>query len=136
MKNSNVSIMVSLAVTLAIGTWGAHTLNAQQAGFKRVELERHDIDNPGHEAVLARGEISPGASAPKHTHPGEEVGYVLEGQIVLDVENKPPVTLHTGDVFFIPAGTVHGAKNSGATLARVLSTYIVEKGKPLATPVK
>jgi quercetin dioxygenase-like cupin family protein len=136
MKNLKVPFLVSLVVVCAAGTWGARTLNAQQPGFKRVELERHDIGNPGHEAVLARGEFNAGAAAPKHTHPGEEVGYVLEGQVVLEVEGKPPATLQAGDVFFIPAGTVHSAKNGGANPAKVLSTYILEKGKPLATPVK
>ena len=82
-----------------------------------------------------RGEFNPGAGTPKHTHPGEEVGYILEGTVVMELEGKPPVTLKAGDVFFIPAGQVHAAKNAGTTPAKVLSTYIVEKGKPLATPV-
>ncbi len=136
MKNKIFAILIGFAVALLGGTWGAHVLNAQQPGFKRVELERHDLADPGHEAVLARGEINAAAAAPKHTHPGEEVGYVLEGQILLEVEGKPPAMLHAGDVFFVPAGTAHGAKNTGTVLAKVLSTYIVEKGKPLATPVK
>jgi quercetin dioxygenase-like cupin family protein len=138
MKSSNTRFVVGAAAAaiLAFGTWGARSLHAQQPGFKRVELERHDIGNPGHEAVLARGEFNPGAAAPKHTHPGEEVGYVLEGQLVLEVEGKPPATLQVGDVFFVPAGTVHSAKNASASSTKVLSTYIVEKGKPLAIPVK
>ena len=138
MKSSNTRFVVgaAAAAVLALGIWGAHCLHAQQTGFKRVELERYDINNPGHEALLARGEFNPGAAAPKHTHPGEEVGYVLEGQLVLEVEGKPPATLQAGDAFFIPAGTVHSAKNASASLTKVLSTYIVEKGKPLATPVK
>ena len=136
MKIWKIRATMSLAVALAAGTLGAGVLNAQQPGFKRVELQRHDIGTPGHEAVLARGEFTPGAAAPKHTHPGEEVAYVLEGQVTLEIEGKPPVTLQTGDVFFVPAGTVHSAKNAGTTPAKILSTYIVEKGKPLATPVK
>jgi quercetin dioxygenase-like cupin family protein len=139
MKNRKIRFTLSLVAAVAAGTWGAHALYAQQPGFKRVELERHDIGTAGHEAreaVLARGEFNPGAAAPKHTHPGEEVAYVLEGQVTLEIEGKPPATLQTGDVFFIPAGTVHSAKNAGTTPAKILSTYIVEKGKPLATPVK
>ncbi len=136
MNNWKVPFLVILVAVFGAGTWVTHTLHAQQSGFKRVELERHDIGNPGHEAVLARAEFNPGATAPKHTHPGEEVGYVLEGQVVLDVEGKPSATLQSGDVFFIPAGSVHSAKNAGANPAKVLSTYIVEKGKPLATLIK
>lgn len=136
MRSRSSIIVVGLAFTLGAGTWGASVLRAQQPGFKRVELQRHDLATPNREAVLARAEIGPGAGTPKHTHPGEEVAYVLEGQVVLEVEGKPPVTLKTGEVFFIPAGQVHAAKNAGPGQAKVLSTYIIEKGKPLATPVK
>jgi quercetin dioxygenase-like cupin family protein len=136
MKRRRLTILVGLAVLLGAGTWGARTLQAQQPGFKRVELQRHDLSTPNHEAVAARGEFNAGASTPKHTHPGEEVGYILEGQVVLEIEGKPPTTLKAGDVFFIPAGQVHLAKNAGQAPAKVLSTYFVEKGKPLATPVK
>lgn len=136
MRNRNTMIVVGLAITLGAGTWGVGTLRAQSPGFKRVELQRHDLGTPNREAVLARAEIAPGAGTPRHTHPGEEVAYVLEGTVLLEVEGKPPATLKTGDVFFIPAGQVHAAKNAGAGQAKVLSTYIIEKGKPLATPVK
>jgi quercetin dioxygenase-like cupin family protein len=112
-------------------------LAAQQpAGFKRVELQKHDLSVAGREAVQVRGEFNPGAGVPRHTHPGEEVSYVLEGTVVLEVDGKPPVTLKAGDIFFVPAGQIHAAKNTGTTGAKVLSTYIVEKGKPLATPAK
>lgn len=135
-KKKILSIVAGSTLALFAATWGAHTLNAQMPGFKRVELERHDLGDTGHEAVLARGEINTGAGTPKHTHPGEEVGYVLEGQVVFEIDGKPPATLHTGDVFFVPAGTAHSARNTGSVQAKVLSTYILEKGKPLATPVK
>jgi quercetin dioxygenase-like cupin family protein len=81
-------------------------------------------------------ELGPGVSAPKHTHPGEEIIYVLEGLLEYEVEGKPPVTLKAGDVLFIPAGTVHSARNVGTANGAELATYIVEKGKPLLTPVK
>lgn len=77
-----------------------------------------------------------GAAAPKHTHPGEEIAYVLEGELVLEVEGKQPMKLKAGDTFFIPAGQVHTGKNPGKNPAVVLSTYILEKAKPLATMVK
>jgi quercetin dioxygenase-like cupin family protein len=136
MKHLKIRSATGLALGFVVATFGARALWADQPAFRRVELQRHDIGNPGHEAVLARGEISPGASVPRHTHPGEEVAYVLEGPVTLEVDGKPPATLQAGDVFFIPAGTVHSARNAGPNLAKILSTYIVEKGKPLATPVK
>jgi quercetin dioxygenase-like cupin family protein len=128
--------VAGLAVVLLAGTWGAHALYAQQPGFKRVELQKHDLSTPGHEAVMARAEFNAGGAVGKHTHPGEELSYLLEGQVVLEIEGKPPATMKAGDVFFIPPGVVHAVKNTGAAPAKVLSTYIVPKGKPLATPVK
>jgi quercetin dioxygenase-like cupin family protein len=109
---------------------------AQLAGTKRIDLQQHDLSVPGREVIQARVEIAPGVLAPKHTHPGEEIIYVLEGSLEYEVEGKPPVTLKPGDVLFIPAGTVHSAKNVGSGNAAELATYIVEKGKPLITPVK
>jgi quercetin dioxygenase-like cupin family protein len=128
-------MVLGTIVALAVVAWSARTLQAQQPGFKRVQLLQHDLGTPNHEAVVARGEFNPGAGTPKHTHPGEEVGFVLEGQLVVEMEGKPPAMLKAGDVFFVPAGQVHAAKNTGTTPAKVISTYIVEKGKPLATPV-
>ena len=72
----------------------------------------------------------------KHWHPGEEIIYVLEGTLEYQVEGKPPVTLKTGDVLFIPAGTIHAAKNVGSGNGAELATYIVEKGKPLLEMAK
>jgi quercetin dioxygenase-like cupin family protein len=73
---------------------------------------------------------------PKHTHPGEEIIYVLKGSLEYEVEGKPPATLKAGDVLFVPAGTIHAAKNVGSDTASELATYVVEKGKPLVTLVK
>jgi quercetin dioxygenase-like cupin family protein len=138
-RNSFIAIGFRVfAVVFVAGTLtlGVRALHAQVPGFKRVELQKHDLSTPGHETVVARGEFNPGAAVPKHTHPGEEVAYILEGQVSVEIEGKPPLALKAGDVFFIPAGQVHSAKNTGAGPAKVISTYIVEKGKPLATMVK
>ena len=86
--------------------------------------------------MQVRAEFAPGVAAGKHTHPGEELGYVMEGTLQLEVEGKPPVMLKAGDVFFVEAGRIHDGINVGAGNAKVLATYVVEKGKPLATPVK
>ena len=110
-------------------------LAGQQAPFKRTILQQVEISVPGREVVTAVGEFQPGASAGRHTHPGEEVGYVLEGTIVVEVDGKSAVTLTAGKAFVIPAGAIHNAKNTGSGAAKVVSSYIVEKGKPLATPV-
>jgi quercetin dioxygenase-like cupin family protein len=136
MKNWKLDIGAVLVLACTAATWGVSTSNAQQPGFKRVELQKHDLGIPGRETVQARGELEPGAAVPRHTHPGEEVAYVLEGQVLVEIEGKPAATLKAGEVFFVPAGQVHAVKNVGKSQAKVLSTYIVEKGKPLATPAK
>jgi quercetin dioxygenase-like cupin family protein len=128
--------IIALAV-LIIGTGLAlHVALSQQQGIKRTDLQRHDLSVPAREVIQVRVDIAPGVSFPKHTHPGEEIIYVLEGSLEYQVEGKAPVTLKSGDVLFIPAGTIHEVKNVGSGNAAELATYIVEKGKPLLTLVK
>ncbi len=109
---------------------------AQQTGIKRTDLQQHDLSIPGREMVQVRVEFAPGALVAKHTHPGEEIVYVLEGEFEYQLEGKAPVTLKAGEVLFIPAGTPHSAKNIGKTNGSELATYIVEKGKPLLKVIK
>ena len=109
---------------------------AQQPAFKRTEVQRGDLTVGGREAVQAIAEIPAGVQSGRHTHPGEEVGYVLEGPVVVEIDGKPARTLKTGEGFIIPANIVHNARNTGSGTAKVLATYIVEKGKPVATPVQ
>jgi len=108
---------------------------AAQAGFKRTVLQQADLSAPGREVVQALAEIQPGAQSGRHTHPGEEVAYIVEGTVTLEIQGKPSVLKKTGEAFIIPPGTVHNARNAGSTVAKVLATYIIEKGKPAATPV-
>ncbi|WP_027551514.1 cupin domain-containing protein [Bradyrhizobium sp. Cp5.3] len=110
--------------------------HAQGTGVTRTDLQRHDLSAPGREAVQVRVDLAPGVAFGRHTHPGEEIIYVLAGAIEYDVDGKPPVTLKAGDVLFIPAGTVHAAKNVGGDTASELATYIVAKDKPLLTLAK
>ena len=110
-------------------------LFAQQPGFTRKMLQDHDISVADRHAVQVVAEFIPGGVAGKHTHPGEELGYVLEGTLQLEVAGQAPRTLKAGEAFFIPAGVVHDGKNIGSGPAKVLATYVVEKGKPVATMV-
>ena len=144
MTNRRLTSHLIVAIALVAGIWGARAgadtpkaaAPAMPAGFKRVELQRHDIATPNHETVQARGEFDAGAAVPRHTHPGEEVGFVLQGELTVEIEGKPAQTVKAGEAFFIPAGTVHSGKNTSKAATVVLSTYIVEKGKPLAAMVK
>jgi quercetin dioxygenase-like cupin family protein len=124
-------------VVIAVASvWGISAINAQQPQFTRKIMQDQELSAPDRHAVVALAEFIPGGAAGKHTHPGEELGYVLEGTLLLEVEGRPPQTLKAGDVFFVEAGKVHDGKNVGAGPAKVLATYVVEKGKPVATPVK
>jgi quercetin dioxygenase-like cupin family protein len=128
---------IMAAAVLIVGSGLALQLaGAQQPGLRRTDLQRHDLSVPGREVVQARVELDPGVVSSRHTHPGEEIVYVLEGSLEYRVEGKPPVTLEAGDVLFIPAGTIHAAKNVGRGKGAELATYLVEKGKPLVVPVE
>ena len=122
-----------LAVTALIAgtSSGVHVARAQQAGITRTDLQRHDLGVPGREVVQVRVDFSPGVAFGRHSHPGEEIVYVLEGSLEYEVDGKPPVTLKAGGVLFIAAGTIHSAKNIGSGNGAELATYLVEKGKPL-----
>jgi quercetin dioxygenase-like cupin family protein len=110
------------------------TLFAQSPGVHRTVVERADVSVPGREAIVAHVEIAPGASVGRHTHPGEEISYVVEGEGELMVEGRPVRKLKAGDGFIVPSGAKHGAKNTGTKPLKVAAIYLVEKGKPLATP--
>jgi len=134
-KLSKMQIM-AMAALVAGAVLVPPGVQAQQSGVTRTDLQRHDLSAPGREAIQVRVDLAPGVAFGKHTHPGEEIIYVLEGQLEYQLEDKPPVTLKAGDVLFIPAGAVHSARNPGSVPGSELATYIVEKGKPLLTLVK
>jgi len=121
-------------VALALVGFG-FALYAQQPGFTRKMLQDHDISMADRHAVQALVEFVPGGAVGKHTHPGEELGYVVEGTLELQIVGQLPRTVKAGEAFFVPAGVVHEGKNVGSGPAKVLATYIAEKGKPLATMV-
>ena len=103
----------------------------QLSGITRTDLQRHDLRVPGHEVVQNRVDIAPDAAPVKHTHPGEEIIYVLEGSLEYEIVGQPRKTYKAGEVLLVPAETVHAAKNVSSGNAAELATYVVEKGKPL-----
>jgi quercetin dioxygenase-like cupin family protein len=126
------SVLVA-GVTLGIGV--ERSVLARQDGVKRTILIRADDPaGPGYEAVMGIAEIAPGAGTGKHRHYGVELAYVLEGTIVVERDGLPNVTGKAGES--LKNVGVHDARNAGSAPARVLAVYLVEKGKPLAEPVK
>jgi quercetin dioxygenase-like cupin family protein len=130
------TIMIMAAGALVIaGTMQLTRANAEQP-IQRTDLVQNDIDVPGHEAIQVRVDFAPGASAPKHNHPGEEIAYVIEGALEYQLDGQKPVTLKAGQSLFIPTGVAHSARNVGDGKASELATYIATKGSPLVVPVK
>ena len=131
--------MIAAAVLAIVS--GMHAL-AQSAstdikGIVWTELEKLPLaSDPSKEESIGVAVIQPGAPAERHSHAENEIGYVLEGESLLEVDGQPTRTIRAGDSFAIPAGRVHRAKPSGTVPLKVVVTYIVEKGQPLARPAK
>lgn len=98
-------------------------------GIARTETVRRDFDG-NREAIQVRVDFAPGASFPKHSHPGVEIAYVLSGTIEYEMDGKT-FRLQAGESLHIPAGAVHSARNVGAEVTSELATYLVEKNKPI-----
>jgi quercetin dioxygenase-like cupin family protein len=103
-------------------------------GVTRKLLSETDGPAPGYVTLLMEAEIAAGVAVGRHTHPGVESAYVLEGGFELPIEGQPTRTLKPGDGFQIPPATPHAGGKAGTAKTRVLITYVVEKGEPLASP--
>jgi quercetin dioxygenase-like cupin family protein len=131
--------MIALCAALAVVPTGV--LHAQQLPaatqqtqtIKRTPLQKFDVPGTNYETVIGIAEIMPNVNIGRHTHPGPESGYMLEGEMTLLVEGQPPLEVKTGQSYRVPPGAIHDAK-TGANGAKVIATYVVEKGKPLASP--
>lgn len=132
MKTHNCSMTITSALCLA-GLLAAAGASAQ---VKRTEVSRADVSAANHEAVVVKAELDPGKHAGRHTHPGDEISYVVDGQGELLVDGEAPRPLKAGEAFVVKAGVVHDLRNSSKKPVHLLGVYVVEKGKPLATPVK
>jgi quercetin dioxygenase-like cupin family protein len=128
-------LIACVAVLVAGSALALHVTLAQQSGSKRTDLQRHDLSAPGREVIQVRVDFDPGYVAPMHTHPGEEIIYVIEETLEYEIGGKKS-KVKAGDVLFVPAGTPHTATNIGCDNGAELATYVVEKGKPLITLVK
>ena len=126
----NKKIILGLAV--ATFTFAGIAI-AQQSGIKRTPLQKVDFP-AGYNTVTAIAELPAGAAAGRHTHPGAETGYVLEGELELLIDGQPPKKLKAGDSYQIPEGAVHDAKAVGDKPMKVLGVYVVKAGEPLAKP--
>jgi quercetin dioxygenase-like cupin family protein len=115
---------------------GTEPADALAGKLKRTEKQRHDSSIPGREIVQVLTEIPSGVESGWHTHPGEEVGYILQGTVEMRILGSQTLTLHAGDPFLMPPRTPHNALDLGPDVGMMLSTYIVEKDQPLASFVE
>ena len=128
-------VKIALAGALVIvSLTSAGVTIAQAPTLTRTIVTKADVSVPNREAVVARVEIAPGGVAGWHTHPGDEISYIMEGEGTLMIAGQPPRKVTAGQGFVIPAGVVHNARNDGATATKLVGVYVVEKGKPLASP--
>lgn len=137
LKRSGLLVLAGAMFGAALGGGIDRGVLAQQSGIKRTILTRADVPaSTTHEAVMGIAELAPGASAGRHYHHGMEIGYVLEGAVVIEHQGRPTLTVKAGESFTNDVTAVHDAKNTGSTPARILAVYVVEKGKPLAEPAQ
>ena len=127
---------LAAAVLIVGGGLALNIAQSQQPGVTRTDLLRHELSVPGREVIQVRVDFAPGVAFPPHSHPGEEIAYVIEGVLEYQFEGKATVTLKAGEALFIPAGAIHSAKNVGSGNAAELATYLVEKGEPLVALAK
>lgn len=133
-------ILACAAITFALVGVGATqsqlpSAATQTSGIKRIPLQKFDVPGTAYETVTAIAEVAPNSAVGRHTHPGPETGYVIEGEISLIIDGQPERNLKAGESYQVPAGVVHDGK-SGPKGAKIIAIYIVEKGKPLASPAK
>ncbi|MDM9648363.1 cupin domain-containing protein [Rhizobium sp. S163] len=131
MRTLHVAVLAAaVSASAAIGPAYA------QQPIKRTDLIDSPIDVPGHKVVQVRVDFGPGVLAGNHSHPGEEIAYVVKGSVEYALEGRDPVVLHAGQSLFIPSGVKHSARNVGEGSASELATYIVEEGKQLVVLAK
>jgi quercetin dioxygenase-like cupin family protein len=132
MKMHRFIVAAALIATISLAPFAAQSQEPRLGDIKRTHLMKEDLSVPGREVVQVRVDFPPGVDAARHNHPGEELVYVIEGELEYRLDGRPPVTLKAGDVLLIPHGTHHAVRNVGSGNAAELATYIVEKGKPLS----
>ena len=139
MFSNSINAIVSALVVTAFCSWApslATSAAAQQPSVTRKALLQQDLAIPGYVGALVAVDIPAGAREGKHTHPGTLIAYVQEGVLTLDSEGKPTATYKAGDTFSVEPGKIHEGINNGTSPVKVLAAFVVEKGKPITSPVK
>jgi quercetin dioxygenase-like cupin family protein len=141
MQNTRLLLTAAAAAGTLLGILGDRIASAQNPLKTGTILQRVELASAkGHEAILVQRELPPGGSSGKHTQSENEIVYVLDGSITLEVDGKPAATLKAGEAFQTSPGQVHEVKNASATApAKALAFYVAKKGaqlEDLSVPVK
>ena len=136
----SIATLCAASVTLALfcatlAGDGASAAADQAQTIKRTPLQRFDLPDSGYETIIGIAEVAPNVLIGRHTHPGPESGYVIEGSITLLIDGQAPVMLQAGDSYMVPSRAIHDAQ-TGPDGAKVIATYIIEKGQPIASPAE
>ena len=131
------SVYISAALLAAgLAAGAAAQTSSVTPVFKRTQVTHADIAAPGREAVVMKVELAAGGHAGRHTHPGDEISYIVDGEGELTVDGEPPRRIKPGEAFVIKAGVVHDLANDGQAPIHAIGVYVVDKTKPLAVPVR
>ena len=141
MKRIHVLVVVTLVLGVWMGLLGSPLLSAQEGLKTGKVLKRTTLKSaPGWEAILVERDLPAGAESGKHTQGGNEIVYIEQGSVILQVQGKPDKTVKAGEAFSTSAGEVHNVKNaSGSEPAKALAFYVAKKGtkmEELSTPAK
>ena len=136
MERFSIGILLAALVAATLASAQQPPAMTQQTqNIKRTPLQKFEVPGTNFETVIGIAEIVPNVSVGRHTHPGPESGYMLEGEMVLIVQGQPDKTVNIGESYQVPSGAIHDAK-TGPQGAKVIATYVVEKGKPLSSPAQ
>jgi quercetin dioxygenase-like cupin family protein len=127
------AVLATIAMSGAATAQQPPAMTQQGPTIKRTPLQKFDVPGTHYETVIGMAEIVPNVSIGRHSHPGPESGFMLEGEMVLLIDGQSEKTVKAGESYQVPSGAIHDAR-TGPQGAKVVATYVVEKGKPLATP--
>lgn len=125
---------LAVAAVVGCGMFGAaYAAQVGAGGMRSTELQRSEVPGSGYVVITLRTEMDPGAVDPLHSHPGVQIGYLEGGSLLLRVEGQPDRLIKAGESYQVPAGVPHAGFNMGADTYKSVTSYVVEKGKPLRT---
>ncbi len=134
--------IIACVAAITLGMAFAQSVAAQQSGdaghaqpLKRTTLQTFDVPGSNYETLIGTSELAPNAASGRQSHPGPEGGYVLQGSGTILVDGQPPLPVKAGQSYKLAPGAIHDVQ-SGAAGVKLLVTWVVEKGKPFASPVK